>query len=410
METKTEQNSVCNGNEVKPKKTLKDLKSIDEFDINQIDLIRGETPIDIADRCLQLCKEYLSDVWTQQTVDTIEVRRISGGMTNQLYYCGIKGADKVSTPVPREVAVRLYGPKYFNNDGVADERLTDIIIGLMVSRNGLGPRVYGMFTGGQIHAYYKHRQFTKAEQSKPSLVRQVFERLARVHAMDVPTKREHWFFSTADKWYRKTQDNTETQSLIKELNLESLATHSLKAELDFLKLVVDECESPMVFCHNDFRSANIMVLEGKDCNDNMDEKVLFCDYEYSSYGYRGHDLSTIINEWGRSMEDFIKLHIYPDDTTLLPLIEMYVKESQRVLGNKFSDNLLNSVEHILKEVKVFALVTSMFGILFCLKQNSGDKDSFEMDKKLTMQFSEAAFTNFLSLKQRFTAEHLFDNL
>ncbi|CAG2100037.1 unnamed protein product [Medioppia subpectinata] len=376
-------NSDCNGNEVKPNKTMKDLKSIDEFDLSQIDLIRGETPVDIADRCLQLCKEYLSDVWTQQTVDTIEVRRISGGMTNQLYYCGVKSADE-SAVVPREVAIRLYGPKYINNDGLADERLTDIIIGLMVSRNGLGPRVYGMFTGGQIHKYYKHRQFTKAEQSKPQLVRQVFEGLARVHAMDVPTKREHWFFRNADKWYIRAQNNAETQTLIKELNLESLKTHSLKAEMDFLKQVVDKCESPMVFCHNDFRSSNVMVLEDKDCNDNIDEKVLFCDYEYASYGYRGHDLANIINEWGRSMEDFTKPHDYPKDSTLLPLIEMYVKESQRVLGNKFYENKLNSVEHILKEVKTFALVTSMFGLLFCLKQDSRDKDSLEMDKKFAM--------------------------
>ncbi|CAG2100036.1 unnamed protein product [Medioppia subpectinata] len=352
--------------------------------MNQIDLIRGETPVDIADRCLQLCKEYLSDVWTQQTVDTIEVRRISGGMTNQLYYCGIKSADGVSTTVPREVAVRLYGPKYFNNDGLADERLTDIIIGLMVSRNGLGPRVYGMFTGGQIQAYYKHRQFTKAEQNNPQLVRQVFEGLARVHAMDVPTKREHWFFRNADKWYIRAQNNAETQTLIKELNLETLKTHSLKAEMDFLKQVVDKCESPMVFCHNDFRSSNIMVLEDNDCNAIIDKNILFCDYEYSSYGYRGHDFGTLVNEWGRSMEDFKKPRIYPDNSTLLPLIEMYVKESQRVLGNKFSDNKLNSVEHILKEMKIFALVISMFGVLFCLKQDSRDRDALDMDKKLAM--------------------------
>ena len=141
---------------------MKDFSDFNDIDFDKIDLIRGETPVDIQERCLQLCKDYLAANWLQQTVDTIEVRRVSGGMTNQLYYCGIKSpttdvnSNIDTNGVPQEVAIRLYGPKYFNNtDCGGNERLTDIVIALMVSQNKLGPKIYGLFEGGQIQAFYK---------------------------------------------------------------------------------------------------------------------------------------------------------------------------------------------------------------------------------------------------------------
>jgi hypothetical protein len=56
----------------------------------------------------------------------------------------------------QEVTIRLYGGKHFNNlncDG--NERLTDVIIALLVSQNKLEPKIYGIFESGQIQHYYK---------------------------------------------------------------------------------------------------------------------------------------------------------------------------------------------------------------------------------------------------------------
>ena len=114
-----------------------------------------ETPEDIKEKCLKLCQDYLFGNWRRQTLDTIEVRRISGGLTNQLYYCSIieKTAEE---DVPQEVVIRLYGRKYFDsceNDGY--ERLSDVVIGLMVSETNLGTKIYGVFEEGQIQKFYK---------------------------------------------------------------------------------------------------------------------------------------------------------------------------------------------------------------------------------------------------------------
>jgi hypothetical protein len=155
MEPKLERrlSKELNSNELK--KRLKDIDNIDDFDFDKIDLLRGETPDDIKEKCLKLCQDYLSGNWCQQTQDTIELKRISGGLTNQLYYCGIidKSDDE---EVPQEVAIRLYGRKFFDScDNEGNERLSDVVIGLMVSETNLGPKIYGVFEEGQIHRFYK---------------------------------------------------------------------------------------------------------------------------------------------------------------------------------------------------------------------------------------------------------------
>ena len=59
------------------------------IDSSKIVLERGETPEGIEQKCFQLCKDYLGGVWMTLTFNEIQVKRMSGGLTNQLYYCAI---------------------------------------------------------------------------------------------------------------------------------------------------------------------------------------------------------------------------------------------------------------------------------------------------------------------------------
>ncbi|CAG2175787.1 unnamed protein product, partial [Oppiella nova] len=333
-------------------------------DFGQIDLTRGETPADIKDKCLQLCSDYLSGNWKQQTVDTIEVRRISGGLTNQIYYCGITSPSKESVGVPQEVAVRLYESHHFDKD---NSRLSDVVVGQLVSDNKLGPKVYGFFEGGQIQAYYKHRIFSVEEQKNPKLVTELFKKLAQIHAMDVPLERTI-HTRDLDVWYESVQRNFEKNDYFNDLNLETLKKYDIKVEKDFIKDLIQRSKSPMVFIHHDFRSANIMVLEDNSKSSNLsDGQIVLCDFDESNYGYRGQDFGSLIVEWNRTLSDFQKLPVFPDDSTLLPLIDIYITESERIFGAQYSDDKINSREQILKEVKIFTLLTALLMTLFCLK-------------------------------------------
>jgi hypothetical protein len=137
-----------------PKKL--NIKNLEDFDFDNIELLRGETPKDIKQKCFDLCKDYLGGNWLKLSIDEIEVKRLSGGFTNQLYYCAISKPLKPIDDEPQEVAIRFYGEKHFNNlDYEGNERLTDVIIALLVSEHNLGPKIFGLFESGQIQHYYK---------------------------------------------------------------------------------------------------------------------------------------------------------------------------------------------------------------------------------------------------------------
>jgi len=127
-----------------------------DLDLGKIEIFRGATPQDIKQRCHQLCKDYIGGNWLKVNTDEIEVKRLSGGFTNQLYYCAISKPVQPIGDEPQEVAIRLYGGKHFINVGCEEnERLTDVVIALLVSQYKLGPKIYGLFEGGQIQQYYK---------------------------------------------------------------------------------------------------------------------------------------------------------------------------------------------------------------------------------------------------------------
>ena len=134
------------------KATQQLVKSLDELDFDKMEMVRGHTPNNIEELCLQLCKDYLSGNWSKQTVDTITVKRLTGGMMNQMYYCVIKDPDH-SEKVPQEVAIRLYGKPPV--DETDKSRLRDLVISLIFSEKNIGPKVYGIFEQGQILKYYK---------------------------------------------------------------------------------------------------------------------------------------------------------------------------------------------------------------------------------------------------------------
>jgi hypothetical protein len=116
-------------------------------------IIRGKTPENIKQQCLQLCADYLSGQWIHISREQLVFKRITGGFTNQLYFCSLPYDMKPISNEPKQVVIKFYGEKHFKtNDETLDDRqrFTDGIIGLTVANNKLGPDIYGLFPSGQI--------------------------------------------------------------------------------------------------------------------------------------------------------------------------------------------------------------------------------------------------------------------
>ena len=119
----------------------------------------------------------------------------------------------------------------------------------------------------------------------------------------------------------------------------------------------------------------------KNSNNSNDEIVL-CDFEYSCYGYRGFDFGTILVEWGRTMNDMTKPHDFPGDSAIESLLQHYIDESVRIFGQKYLENKNNSMDQLLREVKLFVLIGNIFFILFSIQNDDNSKQI--MDRKVMM--------------------------
>lgn len=204
--------------------------------------------------------------------------------------------------------------------------------------------------------------------------------------MDVPIKKNgNWIFVSFDSFYQISYQKFPINQLIDECNCVTLKEHDLKLEIEWLKNLVLETNSPTVFCHNDFRGSNIMLTESDNNNIEGKDKLIICDFEYSSYCYRGIDFGSIFAEWGKSFEDFMKIQDFPKDSVIKPFIDDYIAESNKIHGNQYSKDKINSFKQLIKEVKVFSMVSNMFFVLLMLKSDEkfeGMPEKF--DKKLNM--------------------------
>ncbi|CAG2117193.1 unnamed protein product [Medioppia subpectinata] len=260
---------------------------------------RGETPEDIQTECRNLCSQYLGGIWSEISENQLNIRRITGGFTNQIYYCGLSSQCATIGNEPQEVAVKCYGKKWISNY-TENDRFNDIVINLLAAKHNLGPKQYAFFSRGNIEEYIKSHSFGLKEKSDGKYVDKLSRMLATFHSMDVPIARnENWFSKFLDDFYTKAYELFPLTEMFREVNATTLLNTNLKDEINWLKKCLKATNSPLVFSHNDFRGPNIMVRE-IDQNNDQSIAIAFCDFEYSCYAYRGFDFGAIFEDWGRT--------------------------------------------------------------------------------------------------------------
>ena len=181
--------------------------------------------------------------------------------------------------------------------------------------------------------------------------------------MEVPIKKSgNWIADTFDNHFKEAKRSFDLNKLFQDSKSETFLKNDLKEELEWLKQACVDIESPVTFTHVDFRGSNLMVTE-------PDDEIVVCDLEYSCYGFRGVDIGFLFYEWNREFADWLKYIEYPDDDTVRPFVRSYIDESVKLNGKEWSEDYRNSEKHILKEAKVFALVSIMVFITMSLKAN-----------------------------------------
>nr|AQT27076.1 putative choline kinase [Nilaparvata lugens] len=337
---------------------------------------------EMLDMAVRICRGYLHGPWKKITKNDIVLKRISGGLSNYLYHVKLQKENAE----PSQVLLRFYGQTH--GERAIESLITDSVIFTLLSERRLGPRLHGIFPGGRIEEYIPARPLKTFELSDSVLSPMIAEKMAAVHAMNVPINKEPcWLWNTMDRWLQTIEESRfshKPQTCIEE----RLRDTDFRSEVKWMRNHLHKIRSPVLFCHNDMQEGNILLklteaeqhnanevngnctVAEDNNNNNCDKDIVLIDFEYCSYNYRAFDLANHFIEWtyDYTKEEHPNFSIhrdhYPTHEQMMVFINRYLAcvESKTSHGGVASE--LNTPEHLLMEVKHFSLASHLFWTLW----------------------------------------------
>lgn len=274
-----------------------------------------ELPLD--ENCEQLLKiepfiqmlQSIRSHWAD--VKCIRVRAFTEGITNRLVsfdYMSNSGDNDGHNDTDR-LLVRIYGQ---NTEKFID-RQAEIKNLAHLHRCGLCSPVFAQFRNGLCYGFTpgqtidNHMLTTNNE-----LTEAIAVQMARMHVIatscdqDATKQRTASLSNMINKYLSLLEDDSlNTIRAIKNSSIfDSLPDkRTLQIEVDQLCNHLNECQLPIVFCHNDLLMKNIIY-------DSISKSVSFIDFEYGDYNYQAFDIANHFCEY-QGM-DPIRIDLIPD--------------------------------------------------------------------------------------------------
>lgn len=196
----------------------------------------------------------------------------------------------------------------------------------------------------------------------------IAKKFAQIHAMDVPIKKQPtWLFDILDQWLQDIYDYTPDPNrpqLIPNPSLErEMCAFDYKSELKWLRQLLSTCGSPVVFSHNDLAEGNILIPEDSTA---YEDGVVFIDYEWAHYNYRGFDLG---NHFAEYLYDYanpdyphywVDFSAYPNDHQKRLFVREYIRHSKHLTIDRETE------DQLIREADYFALAAHLLWTLWCI--------------------------------------------
>ncbi|XP_055600504.1 choline/ethanolamine kinase isoform X3 [Uranotaenia lowii] len=249
----------------------------------------SKSPTEMRDIAARICRDYLTGAWKTIPAEELQLKRISGGLSNFLYYVSLPdslgghSSPKVGYPStgsskrprkdsynnmlePKEVLLRIYGQTH--GEHALETMLTESVVFTLLSERKLGPKLHGIFPGGRIEQYIPARPLQTSELSDEKISLKVACKMAAIHSLDIPVSKEpDWLWNTMNRWLKSVDKTLETfrkDSANGNKRIEGddiLMELDLRAEVGWLRSIVDKEDHPVVFSHNDLQEGNILLRQ-----------------------------------------------------------------------------------------------------------------------------------------------------
>lgn len=256
--------------------------------------IKARSETDMRDIASRICRDYLTGAWKTIPAEDLQLRRISGGLSNFLYYVSLPEDHQQRSDTPRsnyssgsssskrarkdsyssmlepkEVMLRIYGQTH--GEHALETMLTESVVFTLLSERKLGPKLHGIFPGGRIEQYIPARALKTAELGDSKISLKVAEKMAAIHSLDIPVSKEpDWLWSTMNRWLNSMESTLKTLEKDQANDNKAIAGQEIitrldfRAEVEWLKSVIEREDHPIVFSHNDLQEGNILLRE--DCS------------------------------------------------------------------------------------------------------------------------------------------------
>jgi choline/ethanolamine kinase len=233
--------------------------------------------------------------WRNLDLDNVRIKPLTGGLTNTLL---IVSANQKCPDGPEKVVMRIFGQTGGLINPVKERHV-------FRHRSTVGLRCYGEFPGGRFEEYLDADSLDYKEMSSPEVYRAVALLIAQCHTDSggkqivqshhgLPDGRPGLF--DLPSLYKEMISFNPTSSHDKNVLTDISALFNFPAEIKDLEQRIEQTRSPVVMCHNDTQSLNIMKSRVYHPGATTNKNFFLIDFEYASLNYRGFDLGNFLCE------------------------------------------------------------------------------------------------------------------
>ena len=292
-------------------------------------------------------------------INLIQCSSYSGGSSNRLYRCSIKGVES------SHVLLRLYGsdsiPIELLLRGRTEAQLLALVMMMSVAVNG--PRLLAVFDGGRIEEYIPSRVLTRPEITYDPINKIIARKMARIHALEAPISKTPLKISEVTSTIYK--DFLEHKSILitkippEDIDLaKKVLDFDLGDQLNWFFSVAEKVETKNVFTHQDLHLNNILVRLAANNNEISDDDIVIIDFDSAFYGQRCTELGPHFTY--RSL-DWTKRNIVRDNGSATleekkVFIAEYLNETKAIAVSKGQElNPIDSFDHLMLELELFEM-------------------------------------------------------
>ncbi|KAM8975635.1 ethanolamine kinase 2 [Pelodytes ibericus] len=306
--------------------------------------------------------QHLRPDWSPSDVQT---KLFTDGITNKLLACF------VDADMEDAVLVRIYG----KCTELFVDRDNEVRSFQLLQAHGCAPALYCIFQNGLCYQFMHGLALGPDHVRQPHILRLIAHEMARYHCIPI----QNGCLPKSGLWQKinKYLSILHTdEGKPDRLPAEAPSFKILENEICWLQKYFHTLESPIVFCHNDLLSKNIIYDEAED-------HVRFIDYEYAGYNYQAYDIANHFNEFAGVNEPDYRL--FPGRETQMQWLRHYLVACKG-MKHKEVEMEEKEVDDLYIQVNKFVLASHFFWGLWALIQHRFSDIDFNFARYAVLRF------------------------